>query len=177
MIRPHPLLKLATLVCVAALAACSGPGGTKKSASSGSASSASRGGGYYLDDGPGSNIPADLDAIPDAIPRVEKHAAGNFKPYTAMGKRYVPIKDNSAFREVGTASWYGRKFHGRKTANGEVYDMYAMTAATPRCLCPATPVSRGPAPANRSLCASTTAAPSTARASSICLMWPHPGSG
>ncbi|MYN12981.1 septal ring lytic transglycosylase RlpA family protein [Pusillimonas sp. TS35] len=131
MIRPHPLLKLATLVCVAALAACSGPGGTKKSASSGSASSASRGGGYYLDDGPGSNIPADLDAIPDAIPRVEKHAAGNFKPYTAMGKRYVPIKDNSAFREVGTASWYGRKFHGRKTANGEVYDMYAMTAAHP----------------------------------------------
>lgn len=89
------------------------------------------GGGYYKDDGPGSNIPADIAAIPDAIPRVEPHAPANFRPYVIFGQRYVPIQENQPYRQVGVASWYGRKFHGQKTANGETYDMYAMTAAHP----------------------------------------------
>lgn len=51
------------------------------------------------------------------------------KPYK-IGKRwYQPLKHASGFRERGMASWYGRKFHGRKTANGEIYNMYALTAA------------------------------------------------
>lgn len=88
-------------------------------------------GGYYKDDGPGSNIPADIQSIPDAVPRVETHARANFRPYVVFGKRYVPIAENQPYRQTGVASWYGRKFHGNRTANGEIYDMYAMTAAHP----------------------------------------------
>lgn len=51
------------------------------------------------------------------------------KPYEVDGKRYQPLRDHRGFQQTGVASWYGKKFHGRKTSNGEVYDMYAMTAA------------------------------------------------
>ncbi len=82
-------------------------------------------------DGPGSNIPADLDRVPDAEPRVEpiRNGGGTSKPYTVLGRAYQPITDDRPFRESGIASWYGRKFHSASTASGEPYDMYAMTAA------------------------------------------------
>lgn len=51
------------------------------------------------------------------------------KPYEVDGQRYQPLRDHQGFSQRGVASWYGRKFHGRKTSNGEIYDMYAMTAA------------------------------------------------
>lgn len=51
------------------------------------------------------------------------------KPYEVDGKRYDPLRDHQGFSQRGIASWYGRKFHGRKTSNGEIYDMYALTAA------------------------------------------------
>ncbi len=51
------------------------------------------------------------------------------RPYQIKGKTYVPIADAQGFVQKGRASWYGKKFHGRKTSNGETYDMYAMTAA------------------------------------------------
>lgn len=51
------------------------------------------------------------------------------KPYEVDGQRYHPLRDYQGFRQDGIASWYGKKFHGRKTSNGEIYDMYAMTAA------------------------------------------------
>ena len=51
------------------------------------------------------------------------------KPYKALGRWYQPLPDSKGFREFGRASWYGRDFHGRRTSNGEIYDMYAMTAA------------------------------------------------
>ena len=51
------------------------------------------------------------------------------KPYKVLGKWYQPLPDSKDFRQQGVASWYGKKFHGRKTSNGEVYDMYAITAA------------------------------------------------
>ena len=83
-------------------------------------------------DGPGTDIPPDLAARPDAEPRVETvRPGGANKPYQVLGRDYVPITGDSAFRERGLASWYGRKFHGRRTASGEVYDMYAMTVAHP----------------------------------------------
>jgi rare lipoprotein A len=86
---------------------------------------------YYLDDGPGANAPADLDSIPDAIPRVEPlHRFAN-RPYSVFGREYVPATSLRSYRERGIASWYGRKFHGQKTSSGETYDMYAMTAAHP----------------------------------------------
>lgn len=94
-------------------------------------SSAGKGGGYYKDDGPGANIPKNLHAIPNATPRIENHAPANMRPYTVLGQHYTPITKDKPFRQTGNASWYGKKFHGRKTANGETYDMYAMTAAHP----------------------------------------------
>ncbi|SEN09361.1 rare lipoprotein A [Nitrosospira multiformis] len=90
-----------------------------------------KGGGYYLDDGPGDNPPADLHLIPDAIPREEPLRASTMRPYSALGKRYKPMTRHEPYKTRGMASWYGRRYHGQKTASGEVYDMYAMTAAHP----------------------------------------------
>jgi len=92
---------------------------------------AATGGGYLAGDGPGANAPADLDAIPDAVPKDEPlHRYAN-RPYTALGKTYTPLTVTGNFRERGIASWYGKKFHGQRTSSGEVYDMYGMTAAHP----------------------------------------------
>jgi rare lipoprotein A len=82
-------------------------------------------------DGADANPPAGLGQVPDAEPRVEpiRGSGGTSKPYTVLGRSYVPITDDRPFRESGLASWYGRKFHAQSTASGEPYDMYAMTAA------------------------------------------------
>jgi rare lipoprotein A len=86
---------------------------------------------YYKDDGPGESPPANLELIPDATPRLEPlHRFAN-RPYTVLGRDYVPAIALRNYKERGIASWYGRKFHGQKTSNGETYDMYAMTAAHP----------------------------------------------
>jgi len=86
---------------------------------------------YYKDDGPGETPPAGLDALGDAIPRIEPlHRFAN-RPYTVFGREYVPATSLRPYKERGVASWYGRKFHGEKTSTGEIYDMYAMTAAHP----------------------------------------------
>jgi rare lipoprotein A len=83
-------------------------------------------------DGPGANPPPDLMLVPDAVPQVEPiRPGGPNKPYEVLGQSYVPIAADRGFRERGLASWYGRKFHGRQTASGETYNMYAMTAAHP----------------------------------------------
>lgn len=87
--------------------------------------------GYYLDDGPGDHPPADLAAIPDAVPKAEPLKAGANRPYTALGKEYVPILSARDYKKRGLASWYGRRYDGKPTSSGEIYDMYAMTAASP----------------------------------------------
>ncbi len=90
-----------------------------------------RGGAYYKDDGPGDEIPDNLDDIPDAQPILEPlHRFAN-RPYVVLGKAYQPKTSLAAHRERGIASWYGKKFHGQKTSIGERYDMFAMTAAHP----------------------------------------------
>jgi len=88
-----------------------------------------RSGGYYEDDGPHDRPYVDVSNIPDATPRDEPLSESGNKPYRALGADYVPIKEAHGYRERGVASWYGRKFHGRRTSSGEPYDMYAMTAA------------------------------------------------
>lgn len=81
-------------------------------------------------DGPAADTPGGLERTPDAVPRVEPlRVGGPNKPYEVLGVRYVPMTDDRPLRESGLASWYGRKFHGRSTSNGETYDMFAMTAA------------------------------------------------
>jgi rare lipoprotein A len=87
--------------------------------------------GFYQNDGPGTNPPPDLDSVPDAVPRLEPlHRFAN-RPYTVLGRDYTPLTALAEYRERGLASWYGRQFHGQKTAIGEIYDMYGMTAAHP----------------------------------------------
>ena len=74
--------------------------------------------------------PAELAKIPDAVPKAEpKSELGNMKTYEVFGKRYFVLDSSDGFAEEGIASWYGPDFHGKKTSSGEVYDMYAMTAA------------------------------------------------
>lgn len=74
--------------------------------------------------------PDRLLRVPDAVPRpVNVTRAGNKNPYTVLGKTYHLLSESEGYKARGTASWYGTKFHGRRTANGEVYDMNAMTAA------------------------------------------------
>ena len=82
-------------------------------------------------DGAPSNPPSGVSRTPDAEPRVEtiRGTNGTSKPYTVLGRSYVPIADDRPFKESGLASWYGSKFHSQSTASGEPYDMYAMTAA------------------------------------------------
>lgn len=63
------------------------------------------------------------------VPKVEPINPSNTKPYTVLGESYAPMKEISTFIQKGYASWYGRKFHGRKTANGEIYNMYKLSAA------------------------------------------------
>ena len=72
----------------------------------------------------------DVSAIPDAVPRVEALSkTGNPESYTEFGQRYWVMPNAKGFREHGKASWYGPKFHGKRTSSGEPYDMYQMTAA------------------------------------------------
>lgn len=92
-------------------------------------SGGSGGGGYYLDDGPGANAPANIDAIPDAVPKIESLSRGSMRPYTVMGRTYTPMTQLTPYKARGVASWYGRRYHGKQTSSGEVYDMYAMSAA------------------------------------------------
>jgi rare lipoprotein A len=82
------------------------------------------------DDGFPEVIPADLDAIPDAVPvALPKSRYGNPKDYEVLGERYFVLNSAAGYKERGHASWYGTKFHGKRTSSGEPYDMFAMTAA------------------------------------------------
>lgn len=87
------------------------------------------GGGYYLDDGPGATPPANIDAIPDAVPKLEPLSRGSMRPYTVMGRNYTPMTQLTPYKARGVASWYGRRYHGKQTSSGDIYDMYAMSAA------------------------------------------------
>jgi rare lipoprotein A len=87
-----------------------------------------RSGGYFEDDGPDAPI-ADAASLPDAVPRAEARSRYGNNPYTVNGKTYSPLAEAKDYRERGIASWYGKKFHGRRTSSGETYDMHAMTAA------------------------------------------------
>ncbi len=88
-------------------------------------------GGYYKDDGPDANPPPNLAEVPDAQPKAEPLHRWANRPYKVFGKDYVPLAQHQPFQQRGFASWYGKRFHGKPTASGEPYDMYAMTAAHP----------------------------------------------
>ena len=124
-------MRIGLLCVLLALAGCGSISRQPEPPSTAPAPEAPRRGAYYKDDGPGDNPPANLAAIPDAVPRPEPaHRFAN-RPYQVFGKDYTPIAFGAPYRETGIGSWYGRRFHGSKTSSGEVYDMYAMTAAHP----------------------------------------------
>ena len=80
------------------------------------------------DRAPSRNI--DIASIPEVVPvPVTRTGAGNRSPYTVLGKSYTVLPTESGYSERGIASWYGEKFHGHKTSNGEVFDMYKVSAA------------------------------------------------
>ena len=70
----------------------------------------------------------DVSRIPDAVP-MPHYGRVKANSYTVMGKTYYPMNDARRYQVSGVASWYGTKFHGQATANGEAYDLYGMTAA------------------------------------------------
>ncbi len=107
-------MRRTTIVCLIALLSACGWGNR---------------GGYYEDDGPPRDVRIDLAKVPDAVPRYEPPSATGNEPYTALGRRYVPMKNAQGYTERGVASWYGRKFHGKRTSSGDPYDMFGMTAA------------------------------------------------
>lgn len=81
-------------------------------------------------DGPPAEVPSDLASQPDPVPKVEPiRQGGPNKPYEVLGQSYEPMAADVPWREQGLASWYGAKFHGRRTASGELFSMYGLTAA------------------------------------------------
>jgi len=79
------------------------------------------------DTGPDRDI--DHHAVKDAVPRDEPKSRGGNKNYRVLGKNYSVMSSSTGYKQRGIASWYGKKFHGHKTSNGEIYDMYKMSAA------------------------------------------------
>ena len=131
---PLPIKRAAWVGLAALLCACSTvsvPTSESTSPRDQPTPSVARAGAYYQDDGPPDQVPPGLLDMPDAEPKVEPYLRGPSKPYTVFDQTFVPITDARPFVQRGTGSWYGRKYHGRKTASGELYDMFAMSAAHP----------------------------------------------
>ncbi|HXF67001.1 MAG TPA: septal ring lytic transglycosylase RlpA family protein, partial [Burkholderiales bacterium] len=120
---------LAAAITAMALSAC----GTvaKRESVSKTPATPARPGGYYLDDGPGGAPPVDPDSVPEPVPRLEPLHRGASRPYVVMGRQYTPMTQLAPYKARGIATWYGRRYHGRQTSSGEIYDMYALTAAHP----------------------------------------------
>lgn len=107
------VIKLAALATAALLVGCS-------------SSSDSR---YEINQDVAPSSPISVDHIEGAVPKYEPYSLGGNKNYKLKGGSYTIIKDTKGFTETGKASWYGKKFHGHLTSNGEIYDMYSMSAA------------------------------------------------
>ncbi|MGJ8668718.1 MAG: septal ring lytic transglycosylase RlpA family protein [Oceanococcus sp.] len=105
--------RLQLLACAAILAGCSSA--AKYSSSQ---------------DSSPTHVPIDPWSVAQAQPKAEPRSRyGNPESYVVFGKRYHVLDDAEGYKERGIASWYGTKFHGRRTSSGEPYDMFAMTAA------------------------------------------------
>ncbi len=132
------LISLALILLVVQLNGCSStPSRSKPMASAPSSGGyvmkpyPRKGGGFYKDDGLPAQIPENIDQIPNATPRLEPLRNAANKPYTVLGMSFTPMTRLQPFSQQGIGSWYGTKFNGLKTSNGDTYDMFAMTAAHP----------------------------------------------
>ncbi|MDF2154893.1 septal ring lytic transglycosylase RlpA family protein [Vibrio sp. CAU 1672] len=84
---------------------------------------------YALESDIAPDQPLSVEHIEDAHPKYEPYSLGGNSDYTLRGKDYQIIRQAKGFKQQGRASWYGEKFQGHLTSNGEIYDMYSMTAA------------------------------------------------
>lgn len=107
------------------------PSSTSQSAAPAASTAAATSGGRYAMSGDAYPLePPDVTKVPDAEPRIEQLSRGGNRPtYEVWGKTYQVLPDATGYERRGTASWYGEKFHGYATSNGEIYDMYKMSAA------------------------------------------------
>jgi rare lipoprotein A len=118
---------LAVCFVLSLLTACSS---NEKKTTSESSSSFSTGRYHGKDNDWGPDKEIDMSHVPDAVPRYEQRTiAGNKNPYTVLGQTYYLMEDERAYKQRGIASWYGFKFNGERTSNGELYDMFSMTGA------------------------------------------------
>ena len=117
MFSTRQVLFLSSLACVFLVVGCS-------------SSPSSRAGKFYDHDGP-PDASHGIETEDLSELKIEKPSRAASRPYTVMGKRYYPMSGDEEFTQVGIASWYGKQFHGKKTAIGERYNMFAMTAAHP----------------------------------------------
>ncbi len=129
-----PFIGLACLCLLLFTAACSShkPVGTahKPAESTAPGEGAKKKGRYSLLEDQGPDVDIDVSNIPNAVPKKEDRTiAGNVSPYTVLGKTYYIQFNAAKYSEIGLASWYGKKFHGERTSNGEIYNMFGMTAA------------------------------------------------
>ncbi|MCP3129981.1 septal ring lytic transglycosylase RlpA family protein [Shewanella sp. KJ2020] len=127
MMLKNNFLQLLMLGCCFALAACS-------SSNSGSASNKNKNmdpnkGRYSLKNDKMPLNPPNVEHVPNATPKYEPYSRRGNKPYTVYGESYTVMNTGQGFSEMGRASWYGEKFHGYETSNGEPYDMYSMSGA------------------------------------------------
>ncbi|MFP4138221.1 MAG: septal ring lytic transglycosylase RlpA family protein [Halomonas sp.] len=125
-------LRWSTILLVATLAGCAGGGGQPPADDGERAAKAggSGGGRYALAGDAYPQEPPDVSEVPDAEPRHEPRSrGGNRESYEVWGKTYRVLPDARGYSREGKASWYGEKFHGYATSNGEIYDMYKMSAA------------------------------------------------
>ena len=123
-------LSLITLLAAATLAACSSKPSAPGTPAAKPPSMVSPNAGRYRDetDSKPTRLPTLLE-MTDPVPKAEPLSRGGNNPYNIFGQDYLPLQQLTEHTEVGIASWYGNKFHGYHTSNGEVYNMFAMTAA------------------------------------------------
>jgi rare lipoprotein A len=107
------------------------PGSSTNQTTAPASAAANTSGGRYAMSGDAYPLePPDVTKVPDAEPRIEQPSrAGNRSSYEVWGETYHVLPDAAGYEKRGTASWYGEKFHGYATSNGEIYDMYKMSAA------------------------------------------------
>jgi len=116
----YPLTRPVLLLLAVTLTACVSPTSPQKTGS----------GRYDMADDSPVLEPIDLSAVKPVVPvPVTRTLAGNKSPYTVNGKTYTVMASEAGYQETGMASWYGRKFHGHLTSNGEIYDMFRLSAA------------------------------------------------
>lgn len=114
------------LLSLGVLAACR----SAPMAPAGSQEPVANAGRYSISQDRAPSAPLDLSRVREVVPvPVNRTMAGNRSPYRVNGRTYHVMASEAGFQQTGLASWYGEKFHGHDTSNGEVFDMYQVSAA------------------------------------------------